>query len=125
MAELVLIRGLPGSGKSTIAKAMAGYVHYEADMYFECVDGVYRFRPSEIAIAHQWCQAMAEDELTNGRDVVVANTFTQRWEIIPYVQIAKRAAANLRVITARGEFASVHDVPDEKIKAMRQRWEAY
>ena len=35
--ELTIIRGLPGSGKSTLAQALvlgAGFVHYEADMYF-------------------------------------------------------------------------------------------
>lgn len=42
--ELLLIRGLPGSGKTTMAKqyAQIGYVHCEADQYFER-DGEYRF----------------------------------------------------------------------------------
>lgn len=44
--EIVLVRGLPGSGKSTLAKGMAGYVHVEADMYFE-VDGLYRYEPEK------------------------------------------------------------------------------
>ena len=32
--ELVIIRGIPGSGKTTIAKAMTGYQHFEADHFF-------------------------------------------------------------------------------------------
>ncbi len=43
--NLILIRGLPGSGKTTFAKELAstfGVKHYEADMFFE-VDGVYKF----------------------------------------------------------------------------------
>ncbi len=55
--ELVLIRGLPGSGKSTMAKDLAtqGYLHFEADMYFE-LDGHYRYDASCIREAHSWCQ---------------------------------------------------------------------
>ena len=33
MKELFLIRGCPGSGKSSLAKSIGG-VHYEADMFF-------------------------------------------------------------------------------------------
>ena len=53
--ELVLIRGLPGSGKSTIAKELAvtGFEHFEADMFFP-VDGVYRYEASRIRHAHTW-----------------------------------------------------------------------
>ena len=48
--ELLLIRGLPGSWKTTMVKkyAQAGYVHCEADQYFE-VDVEYRFDGSN------WC----------------------------------------------------------------------
>lgn len=53
--KLVLIRGLPGSGKSTIARAMAAYEHYEADMYFE-KGGEYCYDASKIKDAHEWCQ---------------------------------------------------------------------
>ena len=38
-SELVLIRGLPGSGKSTMARAMTGFVHLEADMHM-MINGV-------------------------------------------------------------------------------------
>lgn len=38
MKDLILLRGLPGSGKSTVADLIgakgAGYAHFEADMYF-------------------------------------------------------------------------------------------
>ena len=49
--EIVLIRGLPGTGKTTLAKTMEGYAHFEADIFLE-VDGVYVYDPSRIKAAH-------------------------------------------------------------------------
>ena len=55
-AELVLIRGLPASGKTTMASVlpMIGYKHFEADMFFE-VGGVYLYDAKRIGEAHAWC----------------------------------------------------------------------
>lgn len=58
--ELVLIRGLPGSGKSTIARELAakGYKHFEADMWFEM-----RRKPFDgllLRHAHRWCKEQTE-----------------------------------------------------------------
>ena len=50
---MVLIRGLPGSGKSTCARE--DYAHIEADMYFMDAEGNYKYNPSK---AHAWCRKM-------------------------------------------------------------------
>jgi undecaprenyl diphosphate synthase len=57
MKELFLVRGLPGAGKSKLAKSIAGSNGYvkEDDMYFVDGDGNYRFNPKEIKLAHDWC----------------------------------------------------------------------
>jgi ABC-type proline/glycine betaine transport system ATPase subunit len=50
-ARIRLIRGLPGSGKSTMAKLMDGFVHFEADMYFE-VGGEFVYDPANVSKVH-------------------------------------------------------------------------
>jgi tRNA uridine 5-carbamoylmethylation protein Kti12 len=45
MKTLILLRGLPGSGKTTLAKSLVtkDYCHKEADMYFVDEFGNYKF----------------------------------------------------------------------------------
>jgi adenylate kinase family enzyme len=38
---LILVRGVPGSGKSTYAKTLVDWYAIEADQYFVRIDGVY------------------------------------------------------------------------------------
>lgn len=122
--RLVLIRGLPGSGKSTMASKMVGFVHVEADQYFTDADGHYNFRPEGLAAAHGACLRAAKEALADGRDVVVSNTFTRRWEMQPYFDAAKEYGAEVEIITAAGSWPNVHGVPAAAISKMRERWEA-
>jgi predicted kinase len=125
MPTLILIRGLPGSGKSTLARKLAqerGLVHVEADMFF-VRGGKYRFKPHDLPRAHAWCERQARQHLEAGTSVVVSNTFTRRWEMQPYFDMAAELGVPVEVIVATGTFKNVHGVPEYAIQRMRERWE--
>lgn len=121
---LRLIRGLPGSGKSTFARG-TGLLHYEADMFFIQPDGEYKFNPGLIKQAHEWCQNSVRCALYARRSVIVSNTFTTLKEMQPYIEFAKKCEADLKVYRMTGNYGSIHNVPDETIERMRNRFEDY
>ena len=130
---LYLIRGLPGSGKSTLAKTLAhglnaikkwSCLHFETDMYFETGDG-YHFDRRELSLAHAWCQKATRLHLERGKTVIVSNTFTQLWELQPYLDMAKELDLVVTVITCEGQYGSLHNVPEHAVDMMKRRWQAY
>lgn len=121
--KLYLVRGLPGSGKSTLAKAVSvseTAYHVEADQFW---GEEYKFTPKLIRQAHEWCLAEATRQLHLTGCVVVSNTFTTAKELLPYIQMAEHMEAIVSIFVCRGEFGSVHDVPERIIEAMKARWE--
>ena len=124
MKYLILIRGLPGSGKTTLAKLIARDApHYEADQFF-MVNGEYRYDAAAIKAAHVWCQRQTENALADGNSCIVSNTFTRRWEMEPYYAMAEKHGAAVVEAVCRGKWPNVHGVPDEVIAKMAARWEA-
>ena len=119
-SRLTLIRGLPGSGKSTFAKYMNG-VHAEADQYFY-TGGSYVFDPSKLAAAHSQCLTKAVDALKSDESVVVANTFTTLKEMAPYLEAARQYGANVVVLNMKTQYEGVHNVPQAAVDRMKARW---
>jgi len=122
--ELYLIRGLPGSGKSTLGAKIAtviGGQQFEADQYFY-KNGIYTFDRGLLGEAHRQCQENTLDCLNSGLSAVVCNTFTTIKELKPYFQIAKDLGIVPTVIHCQNEFGSIHSVPPDAMLAMKNRF---
>jgi predicted kinase len=123
MKELILVRGCPGSGKSTFAKLLGGK-HIEADMFF-MKDGEYQFDFTKLKDAHRWCQTMVGSWMSDSEErIVVSNTFTQEWEMKDYYDWAKdfdyKVFSVIVENTHNGD--NIHNVPIEKINDMKKRF---
>lgn len=161
---LILIRGLPGSGKTTKAKQMcskmylrtsdlnllpdilvdkcerADYNYYEltnevcADDYL-MVDGKYEFNRFKLGYAHQNCVKCAdalmsliddnpfESDYDLNHEVIVHNTFTTKKEMKPYYELAEKHNWQIKEIICDGNYGSIHDVPEETMEKMKNRFE--
>ena len=118
--KLILVRGIPGSGKSTYARSLGLADHYEADMWFEERGG---FEPTRLKEAHAWCQRKAREVMDEGRTVVVSNTFVRRWEMKAYIDHADALGIPVEEIVMTGDYGSIHNVPEATIQKMRQNFE--
>ncbi|POM57645.1 Hypothetical protein PHPALM_37812 [Phytophthora palmivora] len=117
---VVILRGIPGSGKSTLGREIeaicrhrgAAFTVCSADFFFETTRG-YVFDVKKLGAAHSKCKAdftraLEGDiprNLGGGRQrrprqhlVLVDNTSTQRWEYEPYEDIAKLHGSRVHIV---------------------------
>ena len=147
MLNVLLIRGLPGSGKSWLASCISmGKVQttcLEADNYFYDESLGYQFDPAKLTEAHLWCfqrflrfltllsNPLRVGEKFDNDMIIVSNTFSCRWEMEKYLEAAKKRDIQVKVIDLFDNGMTdeelvkrnIHDVPIETIQAMRSRWE--
>jgi len=126
---LYLLRGLPGAGKSTLAKSI-GAIYFEADMFF--MEGnEYKFNPLKLKDAHAWCQNQVRISMKNASGgmtptrIAVANTFTQEWEMDAYYKLAEEFGFTVfsMVVENRHGGVNTHNVPEDVLESMKNRFE--
>ena len=135
MRQLIIVRGLPGAGKSTFAETYATVLQrsgvvvkgpFEADQFFNNPQtGKYEFDASKLGAAHQACFNNVELCLhQNAECVIVSNTFTTERELKPYIELATKLNYQVTslVVENRHGNKSIHDVPDEAMDKMRNRF---
>ena len=133
-ANIVLIRGLPGSGKTSLADMIDCDYSVATDDFF-MVNGVYQYDRDLLSENHGKCAEFVKDKISRhypiGCNIVIHNTFSERWEMQVYIELANDNNYNHRVIDLfdagledkQLEVRNEHSVREEDIFAMRERWE--
>ena len=130
--ELILLRGLPGSGKSTLAKTILQLRSTDepevlsADDFFEDKEGDYNFDPTKLKEAHNYCQFRCSERMRQQKaKIVVANTFTQEWEMDEYFKMAERYNYRVHTVIVENRHGNenVHGVPEDKLQQMKNRFQ--
>lgn len=140
---LILMRGVPGSGKSYLAKKIVAatistsLVDYKThicstDDYFES-GGVYIFDKQRLSEAHDWNQRRVRNALHQGLSpVIVDNTNVETWEMEPYLRDGVRNGYLIEVMEPNTPWAkkynqlvmrNSHNVPPHTIRKMLNNFE--
>jgi predicted kinase len=130
---LFLVRGLPGSGKTTFANHIWNeYAVCEADKFFYDKNGNYNFDGSKLKDAHAWCKNEVETRMKDHQinqqyypEIAVSNTFTQEWEMEDYYKLAEKYDYKVvsLIVENRHNGQNVHGVPEEKLEQMKNRFQ--
>ena len=121
---LYILRGLPGSGKSTLGKSIA-VASVAADDYFDKFFGG-QFIQHNLPEAHKWCQDAVHNYMCDEvPSIAVCNTFTQEWEMKPYLEMAEKLGYTVFSIVVENRHGnkSIHNVPEKTIEKMRKRFQ--
>ena len=130
--DLILLRGLPGSGKSTLGDVVL-YTNklgnqdvLSADNFFINESGEYIFDASKLKEAHNSCQQKCAERMKyQFVKIVVANTFTEEWEMKPYFDMAERYNYRIHTVIVENRHGNqnIHNVPEDKLKSMKARFD--
>lgn len=125
--KVIIMRGLPGSGKSTwIANNVPGALVCSADE-FMVQDGVYVWDPSKLHAAHSKCQDKYMLALQGRMPlVVVDNTNLRPRDMEYYVVLAENMGYDIEIRTIHCDPAvaaarNIHGVPPERYVALVDR----
>ncbi|CAN8195910.1 unnamed protein product [Coccothraustes coccothraustes] len=133
---LLILRGLPGSGKSTLSRVLLGQscdgIVLSTDDYFRQQYG-YTYNPAQLGDAHEWNRKRAKQAMEQGKSpVIIDNTNTQAWEMKPYVEVALEKGYRVefhepdtwwKFDPEELEKRNKHGVTREKIAQMLERYE--
>jgi predicted kinase len=125
--SLILFRGIPGCGKSTLASLLMqweGAICTADDFHMR--NGNYEWKAENAAKAHLECRRKCQDLMKNGIYLIaVANTNTTMKEMQPYYDLAEKYGYRVYsvVVENRHDGVNEHNVPEVTLQAMKDRFD--
>ncbi len=131
--KLVIMRGLPGSGKSDAAKRFVGngIIHSTDDFFI--VDGVYVFDERNVSRFHRFNFLSSVGSMQRGLSpIIVDNTNIVASDCMDYVEVGKAYDYEIIVVEPSAEWAfdieelvkrNTHGVPRETLVEMLEKYE--
>uniref|UniRef100_A0A6B2ECP2 Smr domain-containing protein n=1 Tax=Phlebotomus kandelakii TaxID=1109342 RepID=A0A6B2ECP2_9DIPT len=138
---MILMRGLPGSGKTHLARTIidqtvkGDYRRYifSSDNFFYDVNGVYRYDLDKLSEAHAFNQNCVFKRAYDGwSPIIVDNTSMKLWEMHVYCKYAIQFGYVVRILEPTTPWAwnisrlsqmNKHSVPRESIERMLLKYE--
>lgn len=94
MKRLIILRGVPGSGKSNLGELLSlipGHIHIENDHYIYNKKGEYIWTYEKARIAADLCLEEVEKQMERETlSISVGNTFTKQGYINTYKKLAEK-----------------------------------
>lgn len=152
MNLLILARGCPGSGKSTLVKSLQE--HFKCDIcsadnwflkptfYNGAITGIkYDFDKTQLHIAHKNCQTFAEALMvansvhkTSSRSLIIIDNTNIDWKSCkPYVELAIKYGYDVLLLEPNTPWKNdideltkrnIHQVPKETIERMMKNYQS-
>jgi predicted kinase len=127
---LIVIRGLPGSGKSSFALAISEegkYPVYCIDDYFtDSKTGIYQFDHSLNHKAYALCLENTEKSMSAKQTkIIVENVFSFEWEMEPYFKLAASYGYQVHVLTMETRHEghhNIHGISEEQVRKIAEKF---
>lgn len=139
---MVIMRGVPGSGKSYLARKIIdqtmngdyeNHIFSSDDFFLNRRTGRYVYNRELIGQAHEFNQSrVAQRALSGWSPIIIDNTNVKLWEMFPYVNEGVRYGYTIKILEpntswskSAGKLAmkNEHNVPKDKIERMLNDFE--
>jgi predicted kinase len=132
MKNVVILIGVPGSGKSFLAESMSNQALKSnlsvsicsSDTYMVNENGEYDFNYKKLKYVHEECFKRFSQSLREGINLVICdNTNILISKRRPYKELARKMGYLIQEIYIQSDFNNVRGIPEETVSKMRLKLE--